>query len=455
MTARVEQLLAQHEGKTLEFKACLAEPLPFLKTLVAFANSAGGTIIFGVEDKTRRVLGVDDPLELEARLANLVSDGIRPKLAPDIEIHPWRRTHLLVVRVYPSPVMPHYVRALGPENGVFVRVGSSNRQADRVILDEMRRLAARRSFDEEPLLDLDSEAIDFRAASELFAPVRRLSQQDLEILGLTVRHGSKLVPTVGGMLLFGKNRLRLFPDAYLQAARFGGTNRTRIHDTADFDGPLPALADRAIGFLRKHEAVAIEIKAPRHHERWPVPLIAIREALINALVHADYAQRGAPIRLAVFDDRIEVENPGLLPFGLTIEDIRAGVSKLRNRVIGRVFKELGLIEQWGSGIGRMITACREAGLPEPLFEEVGLHFRVTLYKTPAPAEAPDPIEKAILELLADGSGYTTAQVAKVIGRTPRATRARLASMVARGLVQEVGRGPQDPKRKYYLAKRER
>jgi ATP-dependent DNA helicase RecG len=170
MTARVEQLLAQHEGKTLEFKACLAEPLPFLKTLVAFANSAGGTIIFGVEDKTRRVLGVDDPLDLEARLANLVSDGIRPKLAPDIEIHPWRRTHLLVVRVYPSPVMPHYVRALGPENGVFIRVGSSNRQADRVILDEMRRLAARRSFDEEPLLDLNSEAIDFRAASELFAP---------------------------------------------------------------------------------------------------------------------------------------------------------------------------------------------------------------------------------------------------------------------------------------------
>jgi len=454
MTARVEQLLAQNEGKTLEFKACLAEPLPFLKTLVAFANSAGGTIIFGVEDKTRRVLGVDDPLDLEARLANLVSDGIRPKLAPDIEIHPWRRTNLLVVRVYPSPVMPHYVRALGPENGVFIRVGSSNRQADRVILDEIRRMAARRSFDEEPLLDLNSEAIDFRAASELFAPVRRLSQQDIEVLGLTVRFRSKRVPTVGGILLFGKNRLRLFPDAYLQAARFGGTDRTRIHDTADFDGPLPALADRAIGFLRKHEAVAIEIKAPRHQERWPVPLIAIREALINALVHADYAQRGAPIRLAVFDDRIEVENPGLLPFGLTIEDIRAGVSKLRNRVIGRVFKELGLIEQWGSGIGRMMAACRQAGLPEPLFEEVGLHFRVTLYKTAGRAEAPDPIEKAILELLDVGSGYTTAQVAKVIGRTPRATRTRLASMVARGLVQEVGRGPQDPKRKYYLAKRE-
>ena len=80
----------------------------------------------------------------------------------------------------------------------------------------------------------------------------------------------------------------------------------------------------------------------------------------------------------VFDEKIEVESPGLLPFGLTIDDILRGVSKLRNRVIGRVFKELGLIEQWGSGIGRMIDACREHGLPAPEFEEVGTHFRVTL-----------------------------------------------------------------------------
>jgi len=453
MSASVEQLLAQHEGKTLEFKACLAESMPFLKTLVAFANSAGGTIVFGVEDKTRRVLGVDDPLELEARITNLVSDAVRPRLLPDIEIHPWRRTYLVVVRVHPSPVMPHYVKALGQVNGVFIRVGSSSRQADQTILDEMRRMAARRSFDEEPLPDLDSEAIDFRVASELFGSIRRLSRRDLEVLGLTVRHRSKKVATVGGILLFGKDRLRLFPDAYLQAARFGGTDRTYIQDTVDFAGPLPALGEQAIGFLRKHEPVALEINASRHQERWPVPLVALREALINSLVHADYSQRGAPIRLAVFDDRIEVENPGLLPFGLTIEDIRAGVSKLRNRVIGRVFKELGLIEQWGSGISRMIAACNEAGLREPVFEEVGLHFRVTLYKTPMPIERPDPIEEAILKLLAHGSGHTTAQVAKEIGRTPRATRARLASMVARGGVREIGRGPQDPKRKYFVVKK--
>jgi ATP-dependent DNA helicase RecG len=94
--------------------------------------------------------------------------------------------------------------------------------------------------------------------------------------------------------------------------------------------------------------------------------------------HADYAQQGAPIRVALFDDRIEIENPGLLPFGLTIEDIMQGVSKLRNRVIGRVFHELHLIEQWGSGIQRKTAACQEAGLEAPRLEEIGMHFRVTI-----------------------------------------------------------------------------
>ena len=83
--------------------------------------------------------------------------------------------------------------------------------------------------------------------------------------------------------------------------------------------------------------------------------------MVNAVAHADYSQHGAPIRIAVFDDRLEVENPGLLPFGLTLEDLPRGVSKLRNRVIGRVFHELALVEHWGSGAQRMIATCREAG----------------------------------------------------------------------------------------------
>jgi predicted HTH transcriptional regulator len=189
----------------------------------------------------------------------------------------------------------------------------------------------------------------------------------------------------------------------------------------------------------------------RRIDRWTVPVAALREAVINAIVHADYSEQGAPIRVAIFEDRIEVENPGLLPLGLTIEDIRKGVSKLRNRVIGRVFHELGLIEQWGSGIQRMTAACAEAGLPAPVLEEIGSRFRVTLPAIPSGPIQLDKKNDAILKALAGGRGRSTVQIAKAVALSPRATRTRLKALVERGLVIELGSGPQDPKRRYFRA----
>jgi ATP-dependent DNA helicase RecG len=179
--------------------------------------------------------------------------------------------------------------------------------------------------------------------------------------------------------------------------------------------------------------------------------VALREAIINAVVHADYAQRGAPLRIAIFDDRVEIESPGLLLPGLTVEDMRRGVSKLRNRVIGRVFQELGLIEQWGSGIQRMSGACRDAGLPVPMLEEIGARFRVTLHTTRGQAPQLNAIDQAILDALVDREGRSTNELAAHIQRTPRATRTRLAGLIERGLVREIGSSPQDPKRRYFKA----
>ena len=189
----------------------------------------------------------------------------------------------------------------------------------------------------------------------------------------------------------------------------------------------------------------------RRSERWSLPPVAVREAVINALVHADYSQRGAPLRISIFDDRLEVENPGLLPFGLTVDDLPHGVSKLRNRVIGRVFHVLGLIEQWGSGIQRMTAACREAGLAAPVFEEIATRFRVTIVTARTGRPTVDETDQAILAHLVGDKGLLTSEIATEIGLTSRATRTRLARLVGRGLVREIGTGPQDPRRRYFRA----
>lgn len=443
-------LLCRSEGKTLEFRRNLDSPQGVLRTLVAFANSAGGTLLIGVEDGSRNVRGVADPLALEERLANLSADHIEPRLVPDIEILPWRNLNIVAVLVHPSPNRPHHLRREGAAAGSYVRVGSTNRRADGELIAELRRYGLGASFDEQALPDLDPEAIDFRVASESFAAVRKLKRSDLATLRLLTTHQGRSVPSVGGVLLFGVNRLEHFPDAWLQIGRFADIDKARILDHAELTTHPIAAIEQAIAFIHRHMRRGADIAEVRRQDHWDLPPVAVREAVINAVAHADYAQRGAPIRIALYADRLEVESPGLLPFGLTVDDLRDGISRLRNRVIGRVFHELGLIEQWGSGIQRMTAACRAAGLAEPELEEIGLRFRVTLRTARIGAPILDPLDQAILALLADGEGHATSSIAQHIGRSPRATRTRLQALVERALVREVGTGPSDPKRRYYL-----
>lgn len=441
--------LRRPEGKTLEFKRDLSSPEGLLRTVVAFANTSGGVVLIGVEDGTRHVRGVADPFALEERIANLITDSIAPRLLPDLEILAYRKSHVVAVQVHPSPARPHHVARAGPQAGTYVRVGSTNRRADDALIAEMQRFARGEAFDERPMPGLNSEAIDFRAASEFFAEVRRLGKKDLDTLHLVTEHQGRHVPTTGGILLFGPDRLRHFPDAWIQVGRFGGTDRARIADHAELKGSLLEAIEQAIAFVEKHSTRGVRIGRLRRSDHWSLPPVAVREAVINAVAHTDYSQAGAPIRIALFDDRLEVENPGLLPFGLTVADLPLGVSKLRNRVIGRVLHELGLVEQWGSGVQRMIAACRNAGLAAPVLEEIGIRFRVTLRTAQVQSVTLNETDRAIVALVRAPEGLATRQIADKIGLTSRATRTRLAALVALGLVREIGTGPQDPKRRYF------
>jgi predicted HTH transcriptional regulator len=240
--------LKQQEGKTLEFKRDLSSPGKVLRTVVAFANTAGGVLLFGVEDSTRAVRGVAQPLDEEERLANMIADGISPQILPDIEILPWRKTYVLCLRIHPGSNRPYFLRKLGPEKGAFIRVGSTNRVADRNMLDELRRMVRNECFDELPLSELNSEAVDFRAASECFQPVRGLKRRDLENLRLITKISGKSCPTIGGYLLFGRDRLRYFPDAWIQVGRFAGKDRSRIQDHTELTGLLPYAIEEAAAF---------------------------------------------------------------------------------------------------------------------------------------------------------------------------------------------------------------
>lgn len=282
--------------------------------------------------------------------------------------------------------------------------------------------------------------------------MKKLKFSDLHVLSILSKQNSTEVPTNGGILLFGKNRLELFPDAWIQLGRFSGKTKDKIIDTVSIQSYPVIAIDEVMDFVKKHAQMGLEITSTRHIKKWTVPLIAIREAVINAIVHADYTQKGSPIRLAWFDDRIEIENPGLLLFGLTIADLLAHVSKIRNRVIAKTFFKLGLIEQWGSGIGRIISECEKAGLPQPKFEELATHFRVTIYLTSTQKPKLSNIELKAIQTLKklSNQGATTSEIAKAISRSPRATRSLLLSLRDAGLIIEIASSSNDPNRRYYL-----
>ncbi len=373
----IETLLSQPEGKTLEFKRDLSSPKPLLKTLVAFANTAGGKLIVGVADD-HQVLGVSHPLDEEERLCSLIADGIAPRLVPNVEMITVDGKTLLMVDVFVSGSRPHWLKAEGPEHGVYVRLGSSSRHADQALIDELRRTAEGVVFDELPMPELDLEDLDLVSAKRLFGGISALDDQALRTLKLVTKYQGRLVPTKGAVLLFGKERTQHFSDAWVQCGRFVGTDKAAIFDHIDIHEPLPQAVDSIMLFLKKHAMRGADFTEARRKDVWSIPLTLLREAVINALVHSDYSQRGAPIRIAFFDDRIEIENPGILLPGMTVEDMRLGVSKIRNHVIARVFRELNLIEQWGSGVRRIYSEALALGLPEPQFLEVGMRLRVVV-----------------------------------------------------------------------------
>ena len=433
MTAPNHPLLRQPESKTLEFKRDLSSPRNVLKTLVAFANSAGGKVVIGVDD-TGKVVGVDDPLGEEERLCNLIADAISPRLIPNVELMSVGERTLLVAEVFPSSSRPHHLRSLGLEHGVYLRLGASNRQAGPDWIAETQRAAAGQVFDEQPQPELTRVDLDLAAMARLFGAGRTLDDKSLQTLKLLRPDQGRLVPTRGAVLLFAPERERYFPDAWVQCGRFRGTDKTEIFDQQDIHACLPDAVDAIELFLKKHAFKSARFGAMRREDVWSIPLTILREAIVNALVHSDYAQRGTPIRVAFFDDRIDIESPGLLLPGMTVEDMKSGVSRIRNPVIARVFRELHLIEQWGSGIRRIFAEATRLKLPEPLLAEIATGLRLSIFL--AHPHSPDALAHTQPSTPVETSQLESQLESKLAAKVIRLLRAQASGKAA--LAQALG-----------------
>lgn len=433
MTLSPPTFFMQAEGKQLEFKRDLSSPLNVLKTLVAFANSAGDRLVIGVDD-ARQVVGVADPLAEEERICSLIADAIAPRLLPNVELMSVGDATVLVVEVFPSGARPHYLSKQGPEQGVYLRLGSSNRQAGPDWIAETRRAAAGLVFDEQPMPTLGMQDLDLEAMARWFGPERTLDTAQLQALKLLRADQGRLLPTRGAVLLWGRERELHFPDAWVQCGRFRGQDKVDIFDQQDIHAHLPDAVNAIELFLKKHAYKSARFGAMQRQDVWSIPLTMLREAIVNALVHADYAQRGSPIRVAFFDDRIDIESPGFLLPGMTVQDMQSGVSRIRNPVIARVFRELHLTEQWGSGVKRIFAEAAAQGLPEPRVVEIATGVRLSVFlDTPHDAGSTAAQNPSLAHTNAQVSEQVSEQVAKLLLQCAAQPRSKQEMLIVLGL----------------------
>lgn len=302
-----------------------------------------------------------------------------------------------------------------------------------------------------PCLASDPSDLDGEKIKHVFGLVgRNMDEKKLVGLGLLVPYVQQMVCSNAGILLFGSQELRkrAFPHACFRCARFLGTEKVEFLDQYDVEGILLDAMEEVPKFIRRNTRLSSKIDQIQREDIPEYSPVIVREILTNALAHADYSLQGMSLRVAIFSDRMEIESPGMFPLGYTLEDFMSGVSHVRNRVIVRVFRELGMMEEWGSGYKRVLEVCQKEGYPIPLWEEKGTSVRVMLYpysplKKPVSQEGPlQKRELAIIALLQKRGSLTAKEIYAELSKeiSERQLRADLLALKKKNRVTTFGKG---------------
>jgi ATP-dependent DNA helicase RecG len=442
------------ESKTIEFKEVFMCNQQVAKSFIAFSNGAGGKLIIGVKDKTKEIIGIseNDVLELPDRISNNIYDMCCPTIIPEIYVENIDGKNIMVVKIYPGNLKPYYLKNKGKVNGTYIRVGATNRLADEEMILELERQKRNISFDEESLYDYDFSDINFNKLKNEFAGYtgKRLDDKDLITLKLVKEENGKKYPTRAAVLLSGNNSI--FEYARIRCARFKGNDIGEFIDQKEFDGSLHIQVENAMKFAMIHIEKTGKIDGLKRTDEYLVPLVAVREALINAVVHRDYSISGSDIKFAVFDTRIEITSPGNLPKSLSVDEVIMGRSEIRNKVIARFFKEIGFIEQWGTGLKKIINSCILLGLKKPEFIETGLFFKVIIFKSSDKvaissdkAISGDKVS-IIVEYLKIHKTITNVTAREITGLSSSGVRKIFSNMLKNGLIKAFG----EKKNRYYV-----
>ena len=278
---------------------------------------------------------------------------------------------------------PYYLKSKGKDNGTYIRVAGTSRQAFPEKIKELEMEGARISWDE---LTCVGYPVSEEATEKLCQDIEKFRKK----AGMS-EHSVKKEQLINWKILKQSEGQLLATNAYAlltsdyfsfsktQCAVFKGIDRAVFLDKREFTGPIYTQIEEAVDFVLRNIRLGATIDGLVRKEKYELPPEAIREMIINAHCHRNLLDESC-IQVAVYDDRLEVTSPGGLYNGLTYEEVMNGHSKIRNKGIANIFSQMGLVEAWGSGIKRILNAAEEYGLPKPKFQEFDNMFRVELFR---------------------------------------------------------------------------
>ncbi len=438
-----ESILQKIESKSLEFKSIVPKDwLALIKTCIAFANGAGGQIILGVDDTDHKIIGIapEDAERLYHDFPGSLFDATQPSLIAQIYEQNLNNKNIMVIEIPLSPKKPYFLKSEGIPKGVYLRVGSSTRRATPEYIEDLIRESQRITFDAEitnhPYETLLSADLIEDCFGKHITKHRLLSEQ---IIGHMPANPSHYGATHAGILLFNEAPHQYIPGASSIITRFKGTEGRNIIRTHDIEGPIPEQSSTLFNILENWLSYDYSLQKIKLAGKLPVPEIALREAIINALIHRKYSIH-APIKIAVYDDHLEIFNPGNFPGLINMENLTEGYTYLRNPVVARIARRMGLAEKMGSGIKLIFDSCKEARIKAPKYSENGDFVKITFFFMPS-ADASMDDKENILSLLTKQEVISAKEAAHYLG-IHRNTAARLLNaLVKEKKIQRIGKGP--------------
>ena len=426
-----EFLLKQGEGLKLEFKEDF-DPKNLAKEFVAFANTEGGRVFIGVSDD-----GIIKGVQITNKLKAQIEDTARKCDLP-IYINFDSINNVLIVNVDEGLNKPYRC-----SQGFFIRQGSSSQKLSTDEIREFFNKEGKILFDEAINKDFSFKNGFDKSKFDAFLQKAKISRviPDKDIL----RNLGVLTETGkfknAGVLFFCDSVEKFFRQAIITCVLYKGTDKYKIIDRKDFTEDALSNYHNTMAFLFRNLRLEykIETAGPRE-EILEIPEDALREAVVNAMAHRDYNEKGANIQVDIFDDRVEMSNPGGLISAIKKEDFgKKSIS--RNPLLFSLFKSADLVEKVGSGIGRMRNAMKQANLPLPKFEFGGF-FTVTFKRPPfaqkTTQKTREKTREKILDLIKENPTITAEDIAERTEISVKGVEWQLRKLRGEGILRRVG-----------------